>query len=78
MWEAKTFFPARLTEQKFTAKLQATDLRRRNLLLNLASRVHELETGNRPQQATDLVPGILRAIPKDPETSADLTLPESK
>ena len=66
----------RQADQKFTAKLQTTDLRRRKLLLNLASRVHELETGKRPQQTKDLVPGILRAIPKDPGTSANLTLPE--
>lgn len=68
----------RQTDQKFTTKLQATDLRRRKLMLDMASRVHELETGKRPQQTSDLVPGILRAIPKDPGTSADLPLPESK
>jgi len=78
MWMAKTFFPTRQTEQKFIAKLQATDLRRQKLLLALASRVHELETGKRPQQTSDLVPGIFRAIPKDPGTSADLTFPESR
>ncbi len=78
MWAAKTFFYAQQSEQKFIAKLQATDLRRRKLLLNLAVRVHELETGKRPQHATDLVPGILRAIPKDPGTSVDLTLREYK
>jgi hypothetical protein len=78
MWEAKTFFYARQSEQRFTSKLQTTDLRRRKLLLNLAVRVHELETGKHPQQTSDLVPGILRAIPKDPGTSADLTLPESQ
>lgn len=78
MWEYKTLFTTKLFDQGFTSKLQTTDLRRRKLLLTLASRVHELETGKRPQQTSDLVPGILRAIPKDPGTSADLTLPESK
>ena len=78
MWRAKTLFPDHQIDQTFTAKLQTTDLRRRRLLLNLASRVHELETGKRPQQTKDLVPGILRTLPKDPGTSADLTLPESK
>ena len=78
MWIARSLFPTRLAVQKYTAKLQATDLRRRKLLLNLAARVHELETGKRPQQTKDLVPGILRTLPKDPETSADLTLPRVK
>ena len=78
MLAAKTFFPTRQTEQNFTARIQTTDLRRRKLLLNLAARVHELETGKRPQRTSDLVPGILRTLPKDPETSADLTLPESR
>ena len=75
---SKVLSQHRQADQKFTAKLQTTDLRRRKLLLTLAARVHELETGKRPQQTSDLVPGILRAIPKDPGTSADLTLPESK
>lgn len=78
MWEAKTFFFERQSIQKFTTRIQAADLRRRKLLLSLASRVHELETGKRPQQTSDLVPGILRAIPKDPGTSADLALPGDK
>lgn len=78
MWEYKTLFVTKLFDQQFTYKLQTTDRRRRKLLLNLASRVYELETGNRPQQATDLVPGILRALPKDPGTSTNLTLPASR
>jgi hypothetical protein len=52
------------SDQKFTAKVQASDARRRRLLLNLAKRVHELETGRPPARLEDMVPSILRALPK--------------
>ncbi len=52
------------TGQKFTAKVQAADTRRRQLLLNLAKRVHELETGRPPVRLEDMVPSILRVLPK--------------
>ena len=68
----KSFF--RNIYQKFTTKLLATERRRRLLLLNLASRAYELEHGKRPSRAEELVPSVLRAIPKDPETGTNLVL----
>ena len=47
----------------------------RLLLLKLAARAHELETGNRPQKAAQLVPNYLRHVPRDPATGAELELP---
>ncbi len=64
MWMAKTLFPTRLSEQNFNAKVQASDARRRQLLLNLARHVHELETGRPPARLEDMVPSILRVLPK--------------
>ena len=64
----------RQTDQNFTARLSAADRRRRQLLLNLASRAYELEHGKRPFRAEDLVPSLLRAVPKDPETGTNLVL----
>ena len=64
----------RQTDRKFTARLAATDRHRRKLLLNLASRAYELENGKRPLRAEELVPSLLRAVPKDPETGTNLVL----
>ena len=44
-------------------------------LIDLAARALELEKDRRPQSAKELVPEYLKAIPKDPATGADLTLP---
>jgi hypothetical protein len=74
MWMTKSLFPNRLNDQRFTIRLLATDRRRRQLLLDLASRAYELENGKRPLRAEDLVPSVLRAVPKDPETGTNLVL----
>jgi len=74
MWIGKTFFPDRLSAQRFTPRLTAIDRRRRQLVLNLATRAYELENGRRPSRAEDLVPSVLRVLPKDPETGTNLVL----
>ena len=74
VWMSKSLFPYRAADEKFTAKLMATDQRRRLLMLKLASRAYELENGKRPSRAEDLVPSLLRAVPKDPETGTNLVL----
>ena len=74
MWAAKTFFYAKQSEQRFSARIQNSDLRRRQLLLNLAARAYELEHGKKPVRAEDLVPSVLRTLPKDPETGTNLVL----
>jgi hypothetical protein len=74
MWLTKTFFPDRLTAQHFIPRVVAADRRRRQLLLNLAARAFELESGRRPVRTEDLAPAVLRLIPKDPETGTNLVL----
>jgi hypothetical protein len=74
MWMTKSLFPDRQNDQKFTTRLLTTDRRRRQLLLDLASRACELEHGKRPLHAEELVPSLLRAVPKDPETGTNLVL----
>jgi hypothetical protein len=59
-------------QQKFEAKFQAADTRRRRLLVNLASRAYELEKGKRPTTIGELVPDYLKAIPPDPVTGAPM------
>jgi hypothetical protein len=73
-WAYKSLKPRRQNDQKVTAKILSVDRRRRQQLLNLASRAYELEHGKRPLRAEDLVPSVLRAVPKDPETGTNLVL----
>jgi hypothetical protein len=73
-WMTKSLFPHRHDDWSLTAKLLRTDRRRRQLLLDLASRAYELEHGNHPLHAEELVPSLLRAVPKDPETGTNLVL----
>ena len=47
----------------------------RLLLLKLASRAHELETGSRPSEISKLIPSYLKAIPREPTTGSALDLP---
>jgi hypothetical protein len=45
---------------------------RRQLLLDLALRRFELESGRKPSQLSELVPGCIKALPRDPETGKPL------
>jgi len=74
MWMAKSLFPTRQSDQRFSARLLKTIHNRRQLILTLASRAYELEHGKPPSRAEDLVPSVLRAIPKDPESGTSLVL----
>jgi len=62
------------TKNRFTQKVRAYTLRRRQFILTLAARAYELEKGKRAQSAADLVPGCLKAIPQDPATGTNLVL----
>jgi hypothetical protein len=73
-WIYKSLNPFRNNDQTFSSRLLKTDRRRRQLLLDLAARAYELEHGKRPLRAEDLVPSVLRAVPKDPETGTNLVL----
>ena len=47
---------------------------RNQLLLTLAARAYELEKGNPPATASELVPDYLKELPKDPATGEPLQL----
>ena len=64
----------RESKNKFVRRVQASTLRRRQLILTLAARAYELEKGKRAQSAADLVPGYLKAVPQDPVTGTNLVL----
>jgi hypothetical protein len=59
---------------RVVAKIQATQLRRRQLILEFAARAYELEKGKPPQSVADLVPEYLKVVPKDPVTGKELGL----
>lgn len=46
---------------------------RREILVDAAARLHQLETGKRPASFADLVPKYLKTVPKDPETGKELS-----
>jgi hypothetical protein len=48
--------------------------RTRRLILSLAARAIELETGQPVSRPSDLVPAVLKAVPLDPETRTPMTL----
>ena len=62
------------TKARVVAKIQKTQLKRRQLILDFAARAYELEKGKPPQSAADLVPDYLKAVPKDPVTGNDMGL----
>jgi hypothetical protein len=59
---------------RVVAKIQKTQFRRRQMILDFAARAYELEKGKPPQRIADLVPEYLKAVPKDPVTGKDMGL----
>jgi hypothetical protein len=53
---------------KFRQKFDESTSRVQRLLLVLAARALEVETGRRVENPADLVPGVLRTVPVDPKT----------
>ena len=75
IWTSKSLNPSRKNIQRAIPRLNATIRKHRVLMLQLAARVYEVEHGSKPARAEQLVPDLLRSIPKDPETGTNLTLP---
>jgi len=73
----KSLHPRKVYEQKFMPRFNAMAKRRRLLLLSLAIRAYQLETGQPPKNLAELSPVYLKAIPRDPFTGTNLayTLP---
>ncbi len=75
MIEAKSFDEDAYVKTKFPKMVKERQHQTGHLLIDLAARAFELEKGRRPQSIKELVPDYLKAVPKDPITGADLTLP---
>lgn len=60
--------------QKAESKFQTQGHKRRVLLIGIAARAYELEKGQSPKSASDLVPDFLKEIPQDPATGTNMVL----
>lgn len=58
---------------EFLARYHETMRRTRRLMLLLAGRALELETGKRGVSPSDLVPGVLQSVPLDPAKNTPMT-----
>ena len=75
MIESKSFDPSASVNASFLRLVKREQRKSGRLMIDLAARAFELEKGRRPQDAKELVPEYLKAVPKDPTTGADLALP---
>jgi hypothetical protein len=67
-----TYNSIKKSEQKWTAKVAAQEIRVRRLTIDLAARAYELEKGERAKTLGDLVPVYLKSIPQDPLTGTNM------
>ena len=61
-------------EQKWASRMKGQQNQRRSLMLKLAARAYEQETGQRPKALTDLVPSYLKTVPRDVLLSTNILL----
>jgi hypothetical protein len=69
------FRSLRQFDRDVAAKVNARQIREHVLLIKLASRAYELETGRPPKNPAELVPTYLKAIPRNPTTGTDMSYP---
>ncbi len=71
----ETFGRGNETEERkqFVARYRDTEQGTRRLILILAARALTLETGREVTSPADLVPGVLKSVPLDPETGIPFT-----
>lgn len=62
-------------EAKAKQKFDRQQTEARKLMIDLAARAYELDTGHKPGSINDLVPAYLKAVPKNPSTGNDFTYP---
>ena len=74
IWCSLRFSPSSIRVENVPSTLREADRERRALMIHFAARAYELEQGKLPGRASDLVPGYLKAVPKDPETSQEMPL----
>ena len=60
--------------QKAEQKFQTQGQKRRTLLIGIAARAYEMEKGQPPKTASDLVPDYLKEIPQDPISWTNMVL----
>ena len=60
--------------QKAEQKFQTQGQKRRTLLVGIAAGAYELEKGQPPKTASDLVPDYLQEIPQDPISGTNTVL----
>ena len=53
-------------------KLDAQELKTRQLILDLAARAYALDKGKPPANTADLVPDQLKTVPQDPDTGTNM------
>ena len=70
----RSLFPARKAAQTHSASLAKNEQKFMASLLELAAGAYELETGEAPASASDLVPAFLEAVPIDPVTGNPMAL----
>ena len=59
-------------KQKALQNFKRIEQHRRKLMIDLAARAYELETGHPPKSIAELVPGYLKAMPLDPVTGTSM------
>jgi hypothetical protein len=69
------FKSLRQMEKQAVGRVNAQRARERTLLIQLASRAYELETGKPAKNLADLVPAYLKAIPQNPITGTNMAYP---
>jgi len=69
------FKSLRQSEQRAVARVNALQTREGVLLIQLASRAYELETGRPAKSVADLVPTYLKVIPQNPTTGTNVAYP---
>lgn len=66
---------AKAWRKNFIDKTHAHQRTRRDLILSLAARAYQLDHGRPPENAAQLVPDYLKAIPTDPASESQRPLP---
>jgi hypothetical protein len=65
--------PIKRVRKGFVKQCNQSELQLRRLMIDLATRAHELEHGQPPKSLNELVPDYLDAVPVDPATGTKLT-----
>jgi hypothetical protein len=76
--ELRYFRETRQVDQKAATKFEDIQNERRQLIVDLAARAYELETGKRPASVAELVPMFLKAVPVNAHSGTPIGLTEGR